>query len=74
MEKLLDIYTDYLISCFGQATNLSHMLEGEISHDTITLSSSRFSSSALWLSVKLVVRDIEKDDGVIIFDDCRKTS
>lgn len=73
MEKLLDIYTDYLISSFGEttATNLSSMLEGEISHDTITrfLSRSTFSSSTLWLSVKLVVRDIEKDDGVIIFDD-----
>ena len=60
MNKLLDIYTDYLISSFGltTATNLSRMLEGEISHDEITrfLSRSSFSSKTLWLSVKSVVR------------------
>lgn len=73
MDKLLDIYTDYLISSFGPttATNMSRMLEGEISHDEITrfLSRSTFSSSTLWLSVKSAVRDIEKSDGVLIFDD-----
>lgn len=73
MDKLLDIYTDYLISSFGPttATNMSSMLEGEISHDEITrfLSRSTFSSSTLWLSVKSAVRDIEKSDGVLIFDD-----
>jgi len=47
------------------------VLEGEISHDEITrfLSRSTFSSSTLWLSVKSAVREIEKSDGVLIFDD-----
>jgi hypothetical protein len=33
--KLLDVYSDYLISAFGQttATGLSALLNGEISHD-----------------------------------------
>ncbi|MDM8563409.1 IS701 family transposase, partial [Candidatus Marithioploca araucensis] len=73
MNKLLDIYTDYIISSFDQttATNLSRLLEGEISHDQVTrfLSQSYFSSSYLWLSVKSVVRDIQNNDGVLIFDD-----
>jgi hypothetical protein len=33
--KILDIYSDYLISAFGQTTTtgLASLLEGEISHD-----------------------------------------
>jgi hypothetical protein len=33
--KLLDLYSDYLISAFGQttATGLSSLLDGEVSHD-----------------------------------------
>jgi len=72
MNQLLDIYTDYIISSFDQttATNLSRLLDGEISHDQITrfLSQSCFSSSYLWLSVKQAVRDIENNAGVLIFD------
>jgi hypothetical protein len=35
--KLLDLYSDYLISAFGQttATGLSSLLDGEVSHDQI---------------------------------------
>lgn len=73
MNNLLDIYTDYLISSFSQttATGLSRLLDGEISHDKVTrlLSQSGFSSSYLWSLVKSTVRDIEHDDGVLIFDD-----
>lgn len=73
MNNLLDIYTDYLISSFSQtsATGLSRLLDAEISHDKITrlLSQSHYSSSYLWRLVKSTVRDIEKDDGVLIFDD-----
>jgi len=34
MDELMDLYTDYLISSFGQATatGLSELLGGEISH------------------------------------------
>jgi hypothetical protein len=71
MNHLLDIYTDYLISSFSQttATNLSRLLDSEISHDKVTrlLSQSYFSSSYLWSLVKPTVRNIEKEDGVLIF-------
>jgi hypothetical protein len=36
MEKMLDLYTDYLLSSFGQtsATGLSNLVDGLIQHDT----------------------------------------
>lgn len=73
-KQTLDIYTDYLISSFGQttATGLSSMLGGAVSHDYITrfLSKNEYTSKELWLHVKPTVREVEKDgDGVLIFDD-----
>lgn len=70
----LELYTDYLLSNFGQATatGLSAMVNGEVSHDRITrfLSENKFSSKDLWIYVKKVVREIENhNDGVLIFDD-----
>ena len=72
-KKLLDLYTDYLLSTFGYATatGMSRMLEGELSHDQITrfLNERTYTSKGLWLEVKPVVRQIEDDEGVLIFDD-----
>ncbi len=72
-RNYIDIYTDYLISIQTKATatGLSDMLEGEISHDQITrfLSKELFDSKRLWKEVKGVVREIEDENGVIIFDD-----
>ena len=36
--NILDLYSDYLLSSFGQttATGLARLLEGEISHDQVT--------------------------------------
>lgn len=69
----LDIYTDYLAASFDKvtATGLSAMLDGAISHDSITrfLSDNSFTSKDLWLHVKSTVRHVEQDDGVVIFDD-----
>ena len=71
-EKLSDIYTDYLISMQGQATatGLSKIVE-ELSHDQITrfLPKKEFNSKTLWQNVKRMVREIEDEDGVIVFDD-----
>jgi hypothetical protein len=68
-----DLYTDYLLSTFGAATatGLSAMVEGEVSHDQITrlLSEQDYTSKNLWKEVKSTVRSIERDDGVLIFDD-----
>ena len=72
-QKILDLYSDYLLSSFGQttATGLSRLLEGEISHDQVTrmLSSAKMTSKAWWKLVKPHVRKIEQDDGVLVVDD-----
>jgi hypothetical protein len=69
----LDLYTDYLLSTFGAATatGLSAMVQDEISHDKITrfLSEQDYTSKDLWQQVKSTVRSVERDDGVLIFDD-----
>ena len=69
----LELYTDYLISTFGSvtATGLSAMVDGDMSHDRVTrfLSEREYTSKDLWLQVKSTVRQIERDDGVLIFDD-----
>lgn len=72
-KNLLDLYTDYLISSFGQttATGLSQLLEGEISHDQVTrfLASPAKTSADLWQIVKPLLRKIESEDGVLLLDD-----
>jgi len=71
--QLLDLYSDYLISAFGQttATGLSALLNGEISHDQIqrSLAGEEQSSADLWRIAKPHVRKIERADGVMIVDD-----
>lgn len=72
-DKLLDLYSDYLISAFGQttATGLSALLNGEISHDSVQrfLAGERQTSADLWRVVKAHVRKIESLEGVLIVDD-----
>ncbi len=72
-KELLDIYSDYLISAFGQTTGtgLSELLGGMVSHDRVQrfLSQNEFTSGDLWHIVKPHVRAIERDDGVMIVDD-----
>lgn len=69
----LELYTDYLISVSGQstATGLSAMTEGAVSHDRITrfLSREEFDAKVLWKKVKPIIREIEREDGCLIFDD-----
>jgi hypothetical protein len=74
MDKmLLDLYSDYLLSSFGQtpATSLSNMLHGAISHDKITrfLSEDIPKSRDLWHIVKPHVREIQSGDGIMVIDD-----
>ena len=65
--KLLDLYSDYLISAFGQttATGFSSLLDGEFSHDQVqrALASEEQTSADLWWVVKPHVRQIESEDG-----------
>lgn len=69
----LELYTDYLISNsgFATATGLSAMMDNEVSHDQVTrfLSSEEFDSKRLWMMIKKTVREIESEDGCLIFDD-----
>jgi len=73
MNKDIELYTDYLISNYGQATatGLSEMVNNDVSHDHVTrfLSKQDFTSKDLWLIVKPTVREIEQEDGFLIFDD-----
>ncbi len=70
MKTDLDLYTDYLISSFGQtsSTGLSNILDKAISHDDITrfLNQPDNNSKALWKQAKPLVRQIESDDGLLI--------
>jgi hypothetical protein len=69
----LDLYTDYLLSTFGQATatGLSRMVDGAVSHDQITrmLSGDKQGSAELWGKVKSSVRKMQSSEGVVILDD-----
>jgi len=72
-KELLDIYSEYLISSFGQTTGtgLAGLLKGEVSHDQIQrmLGKTALGSADLWAIVKPYVRQIEQADGVLIIDD-----
>jgi len=72
-RNILDLYSDYLLSSFGQttATGLAKLMEGGISHDQVTrmLASPKMTSKEWWRLVKPQVRRIEREDGVIIVDD-----
>jgi hypothetical protein len=72
-KEILDLYTDYLISSFGQttATGLSKLMKGNVSHDQVSrmLSSPKKTSKDLWCMVKPKVRQVECPDGLMILDD-----
>lgn len=72
-KELLDLYSDYLITSFGQTTGtgLSALLDGSVSHDRIQrfLAKETFTAADLWQLVKPHVRAIESTDGVLIVDD-----
>ena len=72
-KELLDLYSDYLISWFGQTTGtgMAQLLDGKVSHDRIQrlLSKQDFTAADLWQVVKPHVRAIEQSDGVLIIDD-----
>ena len=77
MKTDLDLYTDYLLSSFGQttATGLSNMLDQAVSHDDVTRFVSHLDagSPALWHQVKPLVRQVEKalppeEQGCLLLD------
>ena len=72
-KELLDIYSDYLISAFGQTTGtgLAGLLGGTVRPDQIQrlLAKEQLGSAELWQMVKPYVRQIEQSDGVLIIDE-----
>lgn len=72
-NKMLDLYSDYLLASFGAttATGLSELLSGDVSHDQVTryLSSKKKTAADLWKIVKPMVRKVQSPSGVLIIDD-----
>jgi hypothetical protein len=72
-DELLDLYSDYLLSAFGQttATGLSALLGGQVSHDRVQrfLASRQRTSTDLWRIAKPHVRKVEQKGAVMIVDD-----
>ena len=72
-RKIFDLYTDYVISSSGSrtATGLSDLTDGEVSHDKITrfLSQEEYDSKTLWKNVKPLIRKVEQEEGILIFED-----
>jgi hypothetical protein len=73
MHNMLDLYTDFLIACPGQAsaTFMSSVTEGAVSHDQITrmLSGFKSDSKALWKMVKPLCYEMRSNDAVLVLDD-----
>jgi len=78
MKTDMDLYTDYLLSSFGQTTvtDLSKMLDQAVSHDDVTrfVSYLDSGSKALWEQVKPAVWTAEKaldkaEAGLLVIDD-----
>jgi Transposase DDE domain len=71
--KLLDLYTDYLISAFGlvTSTELSKLLDQSVSHDRISrmLSNKEFTQKDYWHCIKKIIRRLESPGGIIKIDD-----
>lgn len=73
MQTNLDLYTDYLLSSFGQtsATNRARLMDDQISHDEVTrfLSQSHPIGQTLWKTVKPLVRKHQTEQAVLLVDD-----
>jgi hypothetical protein len=65
-KELLELYSDYLLSAFSHttATGLWAMTGGTVSHDKITrfLANEELDSAALWLLVKPMVRQLDRQE------------
>lgn len=72
MQTTLDLYTDYLLSSFGQtsATGLSRLTDGAVGHDAVTdlLNRLQGDNRTLWQHLKPLIRQIQAPDGVLLTD------
>jgi len=71
-QPIADLYAEYLLASFGAATatGLSHLLEGEVSHDQVTRywAGEKKTAAELWRTVKALVRQVQSPEGVLIRD------
>jgi hypothetical protein len=72
-KNMLELYSDFLIAStsLATATALSEITDYQISHDKVTrfLSKDEYTQSDYWKLIKPIVRDIQREDGVICIDD-----
>jgi len=72
-SEIQDIYSDYLLSSmsYTTATGLARMVNGALSHDQVSrfLAGELQTSAKWWQRVKPLVRDIETERGLLLFDD-----
>lgn len=72
-QQLLDLYSDYLITSFSltTATGLSALVDNAYSHDQITrfLGQAAYDQKRYWKSIKPIIREVQRDDGVLLIDD-----
>jgi DDE superfamily endonuclease len=72
-QPIADLYADYLLASFGAttATGLSQLLEGEVSHEQVTryVAGTKQTATALWWTVKSLVRPVHSEAGGFIIDD-----
>lgn len=72
-DILSELYSEYLTCCCGlaTATEMSKVLENQISHDKITrlLNSGEIDSKRLWLKAKPICEELSSPDAVLIIDD-----
>ena len=73
MQTNLDLYTNFLLSSFGQtsATNMARLMDGQISHHDLTrfLNQPRQIGQTLWKTVKPLVRQHQTGQGGLLVDD-----
>ncbi len=73
VSPIFDLYSDYLLVNQGQptATRLSTLVEGKLSHDSITrsLNGQDYGSRDLWKVVKPFAGQIAQENAVLIGDD-----
>jgi len=72
-ERMLDLYSDYLLSSFSlaTATGLSELVDGAYSHDQVTrfLGKETYDQKMYWQTIKPMVRRVEDEAGYILIDD-----
>lgn len=73
MQTTLDLYTDYLLSSFGQttATGLARLTDGAVGHDAVPglLNHLEGNNRTLWQYVKPLIRQIQEPDCVLLTND-----